>query len=287
MLGNILGIRIKDKIKKRRNSTKICYIIKKLKIKYAGHSARENKDKWNLASTFRIPKDRKRKKSRPVTRRIDELKEICPGWAGTAQNRKNWSQVAEIYARKWADWRRYVVDPGLFYLFTYLFITETAILPNNVGEFSQKFKNIEEILNPEYQILIMFPLLNAVSQKSASVLSTRSKGGKADHSEAKKFSAHALTNNWNSWTKLCHKVLINKIRFYRISRSICRSSRVTHRCRRYRAHCRAQSKLCLEFQNKLVTFTNGDDAKLLERARDGRWKDETIRFRKNPKRAIS
>ncbi len=64
---NILGIRLKDKIRNkeirsRTNSTKIFYIIKKLKINYAGHLARENKDKWNRASTFWIPRDRKRKK---------------------------------------------------------------------------------------------------------------------------------------------------------------------------------------------------------------------------------
>ncbi len=103
MLRNILGITLKDKIKNkeiysRTNSAKISYIIKKLKIKYEGHLAR------NLASTFWIPRDRRRKKGRPTTRWIDELnKEIGPGWNGTAQNRKNWSRVAETYARKWAD----------------------------------------------------------------------------------------------------------------------------------------------------------------------------------------
>ncbi len=45
------------------------------------------RDIWHSASTFWIPRDRKRKKDRPATRWIDELnKEIGPGWAGTAQN---------------------------------------------------------------------------------------------------------------------------------------------------------------------------------------------------------
>ncbi len=103
---NILGIRLKDEIKNeeiysRTNSAKISYIIKKFKINYARHLARENKDKWNSTSTFWIPRDRKRKKGRPATEWIDELnKEISPGWAGTAQNWKNWSRVAETYAQK-------------------------------------------------------------------------------------------------------------------------------------------------------------------------------------------
>ncbi len=67
-LRHILGIRLKDKIKneeiyRRTNSAKISYIIKKLKINYARHLARENKGKWNCLN-FLDTKGQKKKEKR-------------------------------------------------------------------------------------------------------------------------------------------------------------------------------------------------------------------------------
>ncbi len=64
MLRSILGIKLKDKIRKdfikeTTKSTDNGYIIKKLKVKYAGHSAREDNSKWNYKATVWTPTTKK------------------------------------------------------------------------------------------------------------------------------------------------------------------------------------------------------------------------------------
>ncbi len=109
MLRSILGIRLKDKVKneiirKQTGAKNIGYIIKKLKLKYAGHMIRNNSEKWNLKCTLWEPLDRKRKRGRPVTRWIDEfLNFLVPCWSQTARDRKRWKRVKETYALRWAE----------------------------------------------------------------------------------------------------------------------------------------------------------------------------------------
>ena len=109
MLRRILGIKLIDKFKNReikdRAQTRcIGYICKKIKMKYAGHLAREkNPGKWNLALTTCIPYENKRKRGRPAIRWVDEIKKVTgPQWIRVAQDRMRWN-VSETHALRWAD----------------------------------------------------------------------------------------------------------------------------------------------------------------------------------------
>ncbi len=57
MIRTILGIRLKDKIlvnnmRKQAGAKNIGYKIKKLKLKYVGHMARSDAEKWNIKTTL-------------------------------------------------------------------------------------------------------------------------------------------------------------------------------------------------------------------------------------------
>lgn len=109
MLRSILGIRLKDKIniktiKAKTGAKSIGYKIKKLKLKYAGHLARGDPEKWSYRCTMWDPKYQKRKRGRPATRWMDEiLRYLGPCWAQTARERERWRKVTETYAQRWAD----------------------------------------------------------------------------------------------------------------------------------------------------------------------------------------
>ncbi len=101
MLRNILGIRLKDKtsnseIFSKTKTKNLIMVIKKLKLKYAGHVARESKYKWNKLATFWIPSNGKRKQGRPSKRWADELVAVAgPNWKNEAQDRRKWAALTE------------------------------------------------------------------------------------------------------------------------------------------------------------------------------------------------
>lgn len=110
MLRKILGVKLLDKIenskiKEMAQTRCMGYICKRIKMKYAGHMAREkNYEKWNLALTTWIPFENKRKKGRPAMRWVDEIRKIVgPQWTSIAQDRKRWRNVTETHASRWAD----------------------------------------------------------------------------------------------------------------------------------------------------------------------------------------
>ncbi len=77
MLRNVLNIKSKDKFRlteilKEREAKDIEWVIKKLKLNYARHPARE-KNKWNKIVEEWSLRYQKRKKGRPPRRWRDEL----------------------------------------------------------------------------------------------------------------------------------------------------------------------------------------------------------------------
>ena len=105
MLRSILGIKIKDKIKisdilQTSKTRHISETIKKLKLGYAGHVARESKFKLNHRLTFWRPTGGKRRVGRPLTRWVDEVVRVAgPNWPSKARNRPTWRSVTLTYAR--------------------------------------------------------------------------------------------------------------------------------------------------------------------------------------------
>lgn len=104
MLRSILKIKLKDKvrisaIKSKFNIHDIGGKIVNLKWKYAGHVARENKNKWNKIATFWTSYGNKRSRGRPALRWRDELvRERGMKWQCEARDREKWRGLVEAYA---------------------------------------------------------------------------------------------------------------------------------------------------------------------------------------------
>ena len=103
----ILGVSKRDRIKnnyirEKTGAKDIIYTIKKLKVKYAGHVARQCETRWPRKMMEWIPWDQKRGRGRPATRWRDDLvKEWGVLWARVAQDRGLWRGIGEAYAQKW------------------------------------------------------------------------------------------------------------------------------------------------------------------------------------------
>ena len=108
MLRNILGVRIKDKVSLEKiyaktKAKKVWRVAKTLKLRYAGHIARENKAKWNHTLTTWVPHRGKRKRGQPRTRWADELtSNFGTNWMRKATDRTSWKGLVKTYAQKWA-----------------------------------------------------------------------------------------------------------------------------------------------------------------------------------------
>lgn len=105
---SMLGVKRKDKvrgkeIRERTGTIDVRYAAKKLKINYAGHISRRNRERWETKIEEWTPLEQKRKVGRPITRWRDELvKQFGIKWKQKAHNRKVWEGMGEAYARKWA-----------------------------------------------------------------------------------------------------------------------------------------------------------------------------------------
>ena len=109
MLRSILGIRVKDKVSldktySKTKAKRVWGVPKTLKLLYAGHIAREHKNKWKFTLTTWIPHRGKRKRGRPKTRWADELTtNFGTNWMRKATDRTNWKGLVKTYAQKWVD----------------------------------------------------------------------------------------------------------------------------------------------------------------------------------------
>ena len=73
MLRSILGVRMLDKVSlgdiyKKTKPRKVRVVARSLKYKYAGHTIRDLRDKWNIILTSWVPHLGKRSRGRPCTR---------------------------------------------------------------------------------------------------------------------------------------------------------------------------------------------------------------------------
>ena len=111
---SLLNIRKNEKIKSSwiRSKTKckgVVYTIKKLKMKYAGHVARLENERWCRRATFWVPYElapgEGRSVGRPATRWRDEItKRVGLPWCRAAQNRRVWTKIGEAYAHDVGAW---------------------------------------------------------------------------------------------------------------------------------------------------------------------------------------
>lgn len=103
MYRSTLSIKKRDKIRnsilhERLKLEPIERTIKKLKLKWAGHVARQNTERWAKQSTNWTPMGRKRNKGRQRIRWEDEIKQSCgKGWQSTAQNREVWRETINTF----------------------------------------------------------------------------------------------------------------------------------------------------------------------------------------------
>ncbi len=105
---SLLGVRRKDRIRnevirEKTGMIDIRYMVKKLKMKYAGHVCRREGRRWERKVEEWVPYDKKRSKGRPVTRWRDEIrKEFGPLWRRLTWEKSKWAKRGEAYAQKWA-----------------------------------------------------------------------------------------------------------------------------------------------------------------------------------------
>lgn len=76
--------------------------MKKLKWQWAGHIARSTDNRWTKIVTEWIPLEGKRKKGRPATRWIDDIRKFQGvTWMRQANNRKEWCRLGEAFIQQW------------------------------------------------------------------------------------------------------------------------------------------------------------------------------------------
>ncbi|XP_013144899.1 PREDICTED: uncharacterized protein LOC106108016 [Papilio polytes] len=91
-------IRISN-IKKHTRTKDATIVAKKLKWKWAGHTIR-GEEKWSKLLMNWYTKHKKRKRGRPYTRWVDEIKAAAgSAWSRTAKNRKLWSNMEEAFVK--------------------------------------------------------------------------------------------------------------------------------------------------------------------------------------------
>jgi len=108
MLRNILGIRIKDKVRvldiyRTTKAKRVSGTASLLKMRYAGHMIREPREKWNNVMTTWVPHRGKRLRGRPLKRWSDEIvTNFGTNWTNKAKYRQNWKGLVSTHAQKWA-----------------------------------------------------------------------------------------------------------------------------------------------------------------------------------------
>lgn len=101
---SMLDLRKSDRVQNKtiRNRTKIQNVttrIRKLKWQWTGHIIR-GIEKWNRSIVFWYPRNRKRKRGRPIRRWEDEIKAIAGKlWTRKALNRVEWKEMEEAFAK--------------------------------------------------------------------------------------------------------------------------------------------------------------------------------------------
>lgn len=100
MLRSVMKIRREDKIRneevlRRMNVEEtLDMIVKRSKLKWAGHVARMNKERWAWKATFWSPVMEKRGRGRKPIRWIDEItRKAGNNWKKKAENREEWLKI--------------------------------------------------------------------------------------------------------------------------------------------------------------------------------------------------
>nr|XP_026490098.1 uncharacterized protein LOC113396394 [Vanessa tameamea] len=100
-----MGKRLSDKIRTEtiKKQTKTKYVIKtirKLKWKWTGHTIR-GKEKWSKSIMNWFTGHNKRKRGRPLRRRMDDIKAVAAGtWMRVANDREECRKLEEAFAIK-------------------------------------------------------------------------------------------------------------------------------------------------------------------------------------------
>ncbi len=121
MLRKLMGLKwdtktTNENLMKMVQGKNLAYTIKKLKWNYAGHLAREKKDRWAVKILNWMPSKDTRRKGRPATRWRDELVNECKWqkeqgkpemhWQHKARDKRKWKADGEAYAQRWAGMGR-------------------------------------------------------------------------------------------------------------------------------------------------------------------------------------
>ncbi|KAI8422947.1 hypothetical protein MSG28_014050 [Choristoneura fumiferana] len=108
---SMLGIRLSDKIRNTdiRRKTKVIDIIARinhLKWGWTGHMLRSGRDKWSKQVTLWYPREDCRRRGRPKTRWRDDIRlTLGPYWTRVAEDRAQWRELEEAYAKRHAEFR--------------------------------------------------------------------------------------------------------------------------------------------------------------------------------------
>lgn len=100
---SVLGIKLQDKIKleqikEETNFKDILKTIWKQKWSWTGHAMRNKEHKWTRIITTWYPRDRKRKKGRPLKRWEDDIRGAAGGlWIRHSMNRNEWRALEEVF----------------------------------------------------------------------------------------------------------------------------------------------------------------------------------------------
>lgn len=93
-------------VREQTVSKDIRYVIKKQKIRYAGHVSRKTNNRWEKILLDWTPYDYKRARGRPRRRWIDEIKSYAGiAWQRDARDRIRWERIGEAYARRWENYK--------------------------------------------------------------------------------------------------------------------------------------------------------------------------------------
>ena len=108
MLRSIMGIKLSDKthlqdIYRKTKVRLVGKVAKLLKFRYAGHTMRDTKLKWNYIMSSWVPHTGKRSRGHPRIRWSDEIfKEFGTSWRTKATDRQTWKGLVDAHAQKWA-----------------------------------------------------------------------------------------------------------------------------------------------------------------------------------------
>ena len=103
----MLGITLRDRkrstwIREQTGVKDIIQVIKGQKIRWAGHVARRNDNRWSKRLTDWCPRDGKRSRKRPDTRWRDEIEKFAgKTWQRKAQTRLSWKILGKAFVQQW------------------------------------------------------------------------------------------------------------------------------------------------------------------------------------------